>query len=218
MFVALPDFFYFSAPTMLDDPRALRQRLRAQRRDLPPAARQQAALAVAARLAEWPVFLAARRIAGYWACDGELNPCPLLERAWSAGQQVFLPILRDDASQPLQFAPYWRDTPLRCNRFRIPEPDTSPADWLEPAALDVVLTPLVAFDPVGARLGMGGGFYDRSFAFRRDPATGHEQHPWLVGLGYAFQQVAALPRQPWDVPLDGVVTEAALTLFRQAAA
>jgi len=77
-----------------------------------------------------------------------------------------------------------------------------------------VLTPLVAFDSFGNRLGMGGGFYDRSFVFRRDPVRRHHR-PYLLGLGYEFQKVAALPRQPWDVPLDAAVTETALWVFSE---
>lgn len=199
---------------MNDAPHDLRQRLRALRRALPPALQQQTGLAVADRLADWPGFTAAARIAGYWACDGELNPMPLLERAWAAHQQVYLPVLTDTPPQSLQFAPYRPDTPLRRNRFNIPEPDVPPPQWLKPAQLDLVLTPLVAFDSFGNRLGMGGGFYDRSFAFRRDPVRRHHR-PYLLGLGYEFQKVAALPRQPWDVPLDAAVTETALWVFSE---
>lgn len=200
---------------MIDDLPALRQRLRSLRRNQSLAEQQHAAWRVARRLTEWPVFAAANRIAGYWACDGELDPMLLLERAWAAGQQVYLPVLAGASPQSLQFAAYRADTPLRRNRFNIPEPDTSPTEWLEPAALDLVLTPLVAFDSSGNRLGMGGGFYDRSFAFLRD-SSDHGRRPYLLGLGYELQRIAALPRQPWDVPLDAAVTEAALYLFSGA--
>lgn len=197
------------------DPIPLRQQLRAQRRVLPVAKQRQAALAVADRLADWPPFVAARRIAGYWACQGELDPSPWLERAWPAGKAIYLPVLVD-TSQSLRFAPYRPETPLRHNRFNIPEPDIAPEAWLEPVELDLVLTPLVAFDEAGTRLGMGGGFYDRSFAFLLDPDY-RRHRPWLIGLGYAFQKVAALPRQPWDVPLDAVATEQGLHVFGERA-
>ncbi len=196
----------------MDSLHALRQRLRDSRRNLSPAEQQQAAAAVAQRLTDWPRFVAANRIAGYWACNGELDPMPLLARAWATGQQTYLPMLTGNPPQSLQFALYQPDTPLRRNRFHIPEPDISPAEWLEPPALDLVLLPLVAFDCYGNRLGMGGGFYDRSFAFLHDPAyCGHR--PYLLGLGYELQKIAALPRQPWDIPLDAAVTETALYPF-----
>ena len=198
---------------MTDDPRELRQRLRALRRALSPAERRQAALVVARRLEDWPVWTGATRVAGYWACDGELDPAPLLERAWAAHRSVYLPVLDGECS--LRFAPYAPGMPMRRNRFNIPEPDVPPAEWLEPSRLDVVLTPLVAFDLAGTRLGMGGGFYDRSFAFLRTPAYGGHP-PVLLGLGYEFQRVAEQVRQPWDVPVDAVVTEAALYVFSAA--
>ncbi len=209
-------FFY---PALLSiviiDPIPLRQQLRAQRRVLPVAEQRQAALTVADRLADWPPFVAARRIAGYWACQGELDPSPLLERAWRAGKAIYLPVLAD-TPQSLRFAPYRPGTPLRRNRFHIPEPDMAPEAWLESGELDLVLTPLAAFDETGTRLGMGGGFYDRSFAFLLNPD--HRGHrPWLIGLGYAFQKVAALPRQPWDVPLDAAATEQGLHVFGERA-
>ena len=195
---------------MTDDPRALRQRLRERRRALSPAMKRQAALAVASRLEDWPEWISAVRVAGYWACDGELDPAPLLERAWSTGRSVYLPVL--DRACALHFAPYSPGTPMRRNRFNIPEPAVAPETWLEPSRLDLVLTPLVTFDPTGTRLGMGGGFYDRTFAFLRDPGyRGHR--PVLLGLGYEFQRVAALVRHAWDVPLDAAVTEAALRRF-----
>jgi 5-formyltetrahydrofolate cyclo-ligase len=77
------------------------------------------------------------------------------------------------------------------------------------------LAPLVAFDRNGTRLGMGGGYYDRAFAFLRAPADGGRR-PVLLGLGYEFQKVAELIRQPWDVPLDAAVTESALYVFSAA--
>ena len=198
---------------MTDDPRELRQRLRALRRALSPAERRQAALTVASRLEDWPVWIDAIRVAGYWACDGELDPAPLLRRAWAVGRSVYLPVLDGECS--LRFASYLPGVPLRRNRFNIPEPETPPAEWLEPSRLDVVLTPLVAFDPTGTRLGMGGGFYDRTFAFLDDPDC-RGRRPVLLGLGYEFQRVAALVRQAWDVPLDAAVTEAALSVFSAA--
>src|SRR5687767_13746260 len=90
---------------------------------------------------------------------------------------------------------------MRRNRFGIPEPT---GRRCAPQQLDLVLLPLVAFDRRGARLGMGGGFYDRTFAFLR---VAGRRKPRLVGLAHHFQEVAQLPREPWDVPLAAIVTE-----------
>lgn len=195
---------------MIDDLRELRQRLRTLRRVLSPAERRRAALAVVRRLEDWPAWTVAMRIAGYWACDGELDPAPSLECAWAAQRSVYLPVLEGECS--LRFAPYLPGMPLRRNRFNIPEPEVAAEEWLEPSQLDLVLTPLVAFDRTGTRLGMGGGFYDRAFGFLCDPVY-RSHRPLLLGLGYEFQRVANLARQPWDVPLDAAVTETTLSVF-----
>ena len=154
------------------------------------------------------VFVRSRHLAGYLAIDGELDPAPLLERARAMGKRVYLPVLAGNPAAHLLFAPYHLDMAMQANRFGILEPDVPAADLLLPQHLDLVLTPLVAFDLHGTRLGMGGGFYDRTFAFRHNPA--HLPRPLLLGLAYELQKVAELPRQSWDIPLDGIVTEQAL--------
>ncbi len=191
---------------------ALRQQLRNLRRNISASDRQQAALNVAKRLENTPFFINSPKIAAYWAFDGELNPKYLLEHARAMSKQVYLPVLAEN--RRLQFAAYQPDKPLRLNRYRIPEPDIPPAEHVLPSQLDLILTPIVAFDAAGTRLGMGGGFYDRSFAFLRDSSY-RGKHPYLVGLGYELQRITKLKRQPWDVPLDAVVTEKALHLFCQ---
>ena len=190
-------------------PNELRQQLRAQRLHLSTVQRQTAALAIRDYMAHSDVFIAAARIAAYWACNGELDPLPVLESAWALGKAVYLPIV---VGQSLQFAPYQPDTRLRLNRFRIPEPDVPTSTWLPATALDLVLAPLVAFDSNGTRLGMGGGFYDRSLAFRL-AGDDSGQLPYCVGLAYELQRVAQLERQPWDVPLDAVVTESGWQVY-----
>lgn len=192
---------------------ALRQQLRAARRILTDCERQVAADAVADQVIAWPAYVESLSIAGYWACLGELDLMPLFERAWATNKHIYLPIVVDDPLQTLRFAPYRPDIALRRNRFKIPEPDLPAAEWLLPQQLDLLLMPLVAFDAMGTRLGMGGGFYDRSFAFLLDPAyLGHR--PCLLGVGYEFQKTATLlPREHWDVPLTAAITEAALYVF-----
>ena len=182
----------------------LRQRLRAARRALSPDARRQAAAAAAAILANLPQFHAARRVAAYVAVDGELDPAPLIAAAWTAGKQVYLPALPPDDHGPLAFQLYTAETRLLPNRLRIPEPDAPLASAISAMELDLVLAPLVGFDAEGRRLGMGGGFYDRSFAFLKD---GRTQRPVLIGLAYECQRVAELDEASWDVPLTAVVTE-----------
>ncbi len=111
-----------------------------------------------------------------------------------------LPVLHGDV---LRFAPWRAGDPLVTNRFGIPEPDVEPSSALAPEALALVVMPLVGFDGHGQRLGMGGGWYDRSFAFRR----GRAAPPWLVGAGFGVQQVEALEAASWDIVPDAICTE-----------
>ena len=148
-------------------------------------------------------FQDASHIAVYIAMDGEIDPEQLVAHARAAGKTLYLPVLENGNDGRLEFAPWQPHTPLFPNRFKIPEPRVR-AEMLCPAGdLDLVLAPLVAFDSDGHRLGMGGGYYDRSFAFLK---TGVRK-PLLIGLAYEFQRVSSLPAEAWDVPLAGVATE-----------
>jgi 5-formyltetrahydrofolate cyclo-ligase len=189
----------------------VRRDMRARRRALSAHERARLSQAAARQFARHRLFHAARHVAGYLPNDGELDATPLMEAAWRMGKQVYLPVLSNFHGDHLLFAPYWPTTPLVSNRFGIPEPIAALRHCIPLARLDLVLTPLVAFDGEGNRLGMGGGFYDRSFAFLRRRRQWHK--PRLVGMAFGFQQAAALQRQHWDVPLQGVVTEQGFRAF-----
>ncbi len=182
----------------------IRRRNRELRAALDADALARAAAALRARLLELPVYREARRIAAYFAVNGEIDLGPLIESALDAGKQVYLPNLDRET---LRFSPYFHGQKMRINRYRLPEPDVDDDAMLEPRELDLVLAPLVAFDAARNRLGMGGGFYDRSFAFRRDPGC---DQPALVGVAHELQRVDALVPKPWDVRLDMVVTDQAV--------
>ncbi|WP_305804142.1 5-formyltetrahydrofolate cyclo-ligase [Stenotrophomonas sp. YIM B06876] len=186
----------------MTDPRQdLRRQLRQLRRDIPAAGRIAAAEALATRLLALPFAGITGPVAGYWALDGEIA----LHR-WQmrlpATQTYCLPILHGDV---LRFAPWRPGQALTSNRYGIPEPDVHADDALPAEAMALVVAPLVGFDSLGRRLGMGGGWYDRSFAFRQRQAA----PPWLVGAGFATQQVPALPVEDWDVTVDAICTEQA---------
>lgn len=187
-----------------DDRDSLRQQLRARRRALSAPARLAAADALAQRLLELPFAPRHGHVGGYWAMDGEIA----LHR-WQLSLpdtvHYCLPVL---SGTTLRFAPWRPGQPLTANRYGIPEPDVAIAQTLAPEQMALVVAPLVGFDAAGGRLGMGGGWYDRSFAFRQRQAP----PPWLVGAAFDAQQVAALPVAAWDVALDAVCTES-LTLL-----
>lgn len=189
---------------MTDSKQAIRQLMRQQRRELAPDRQQQAAdqLALIAGRQVW--FERARRLAFYLASDGELDPAPLMALAQAAGKHCFLPFLDPVHHDRMHFLPYREGDNLVPNRYGIPEPDVHLTHAAPAWTLDVVLLPLVAFDRQGNRLGMGGGFYDRTFA-RLRRAKGNA--PLLVGVAHSFQEVDALPAEPWDVPLNAIATE-----------
>jgi 5-formyltetrahydrofolate cyclo-ligase len=150
----------------------------------------------------------ARRIACYLANDGEIDPGPAMGLLRRGGRRILLPVLHGET---LWFLPYHPETPLARNRFGIPEPAVSARRRCPARNLDVVLVPLVAFDAAGNRLGMGGGFYDRTFAYLRNRAVW--KRPLLIGVAYEFQRLDALPSQAWDIPMHGIATEKRLYRF-----
>jgi 5-formyltetrahydrofolate cyclo-ligase len=187
----------------LNERTRLRAELRARRERLPAPARIAAASGLAAVLEQLPEFLVDQRVAGYWAVGGELPLHVVLGALVARGQQYHLPVLV--GGRRLHFAAWRRDVELAPNRYGIPEPQCAPQQLHAPQDLELVLVPLVGFDRRGNRLGSGAGYYDRSFAFLKDAAR--PAQPLLVGIGYSFQEVPALPAQDWDVRMDFIATE-----------
>jgi 5-formyltetrahydrofolate cyclo-ligase len=187
--------------------KALRDRLRAARAALPPETLAAHARAASALLWRLPVMARAQDIACYWAVPGEVDCGPIMAEAWSRGRRLYLPVLQRNH---LVFAAWHTGEPLTANRYGIPEPSLHAASCRRAQALDVVIAPLVAFDAKGSRLGMGGGYYDRTLGFTR--SRGRWRLPHFIGLAHELQCVARLPRQAWDIPLHAVVTERSVRL------
>jgi len=184
---------------------ALRARLRAARAQLSPAQRQTASARVAAHLAGTRLYLVSRRIACYLPSDGEVDTSEIIDRLWRMRRDVFLPVLSRLRYDRLWFAPAMPGMELVPNRFGIPEPKVSVRELVRAQEVDLILLPLVAFDKNGNRVGRGAGFYDRSLAFLRN--RHFLRAPRVLGLAYDFQRVPKIAVDPWDVPLDGVVTD-----------
>ena len=184
------------------DRKALRKALRARRGSVPDNERARAAQLVARNADRYLHLRAGWRVAIYASLPSELDTAPLIELARSRGCTVYVPrIDRHALARKMRFVELAGRQ--RRNRLGIHEPEgslTIGARWL-----DVVFLPLVGFDACGVRLGMGGGFYDRAFAFRRWRHAWHA--PRLIGLAYSFQQVESLTAAVHDVRLDAVVTE-----------
>ena len=184
---------------------ALRAKMRAVRVQLSPSERRAASEHVTAHLTATRLFLVSRRVACYLPADGEIDPSGIIDRLWRMRKDVFLPVLSRLRHDRLWFAPAMPGMELVPNRFGIPEPKVTVRELVRAQEVDLILIPLVAFDKQGNRLGRGAGFYDRSLAFLRDRRF--LRTPRVLGLAYDFQRVPKVATDPWDVPLDGVVTD-----------
>ncbi len=184
---------------------ALRRKLRQTRRQLSSAQQRHAARRLYRQLSHHPLFRRARHIALYLPNDGEIDPRLLLRAAQRRGKATYLPVLNPWPRTRMVFQRIEPGERLRRNRFGIFEPVIRTARQRRVWALDLLLMPLVGFDGNGGRLGMGGGFYDRSLAYRARRKKSHK--PTLLGLAHECQRVDRLPLETWDVPLLGTVTD-----------
>lgn len=148
-------------------------------------------------------FQSAQHVAIYHTHDGEISTELLIEDLILRKKILYLPVLHPFKKGHLVFVRIDKNTKMKKNRFGILEPVFSLEKTLNPAFLHWVCMPLVAFDAAGNRLGMGGGFYDRTFAFVRTSRV----KPKLVGLAYELQKYASLPAESWDIPLAAIATE-----------
>lgn len=188
----------------LRDRQDIRSHIRHLRRSLSTAQQQAAADRVAEHAINFAPVTQAQNIALFLSFDGELNTRPLIARLWQQHKNVFLPVLHPFARGQLLFLRYTPESDLRLNRLRIPEPPLDVRHIIPLSQLDIIMMPLVAFDSHGQRLGMGGGFYDRTLQH-------WQQHRLAtIGLAHDCQHVDALPVAEWDVPLSAVITPAKL--------
>jgi 5-formyltetrahydrofolate cyclo-ligase len=178
---------------------SLRQALSNRRLGLSAAEKMAAAEIVAERiLAKLPD--SGGYLAGYWAMAGEL-PLHVLQMRLPPQWLWCLPVVQ--VGRQLRFAPWRNGDALGSNRYGIPEPMLAAESCLAPQAMQAVILPLLGFSRSGQRLGMGGGYYDASFAFRKHQSA----PPQLIGAAFACQEIEPFAAQDWDVPLDHVATE-----------
>ena len=187
---------------MPDTRDTLRSSLREKRQELSPEQQKTAAGSLFGMLRNQNFFRVAQRIAFYQVAGGEIDPRMLLDLALSEGKSCFLPIIQQDNPEFVSFAPYDANTELVPNKWGIAEPSTS--EVISPTNFDVVFVPLVGFSKDCFRLGMGKGFYDRTFSFK---IFNRSSSPMLVGLAHESQLVDSFPLESWDVRLDAVATE-----------
>jgi len=184
--------------------KSLRQTLRLRRRALTPPQQRFAAAKLCRLLKHQPLFVRSRHVAFYLPNDGEIDPRPLMDAALACGKRCYLPVLKPGSENRLWFVRFDKHTQLHNNRFGIPEPRTDYRQTLTAEQLDLVLMPLVGFDAEGGRMGMGGGFYDRTFAFKHQL---QHSKTYLLGLAHSCQRVEQLDVAAWDIPLNAIATE-----------
>lgn len=185
----------------MSDKSGIRRFGRRARRALSAAERDSLSLDISAHVLASRLFRRAGSIGCYLPMAEEVNTWPVIERAWRMNKRIFVPVL--EKQRRMRFVEISARTVLTRNAFGLMEPGEKKS--CPPSRLDLVLTPLVAFDAELHRIGMGGGYYDRAFSFLR-----HRQHyrrPKLVGLAFACQQVEHIDASPWDIPLFQVYTE-----------
>ena len=191
---------------------AIRQQIRQQRQQLSVQQQLQAGIDLVSQFSQHPHIQHAQHIAIYLHNDGELDTQAVINWCWQQDKHVYIPILHPFSHKQLLFTRLTPTTPLVKNKYGISEPQLDVSQVIPYLDLDLVCSPLVAFDLAGNRLGMGGGYYDRTFAqhqfVRRD-----QQPPYVLGLAHDCQQHDNLPVAPWDMPIKEIITPSRTIAF-----
>lgn len=181
----------------------LRQEKRKQRQNLSKETRSHSSEIIVKKLLETDAYQNASRVGAYLALPEEVDVQKVIESAWKDGKTVYLPVVLG-WGRALKFVPYSPDSQLVRDVLNIPIPDVGCERYIDASELDIVTTPLVAFDEQCNRIGMGGGFYDRTFAFKAQQQTS----PVLIGVAFEVQKVdKPIPVNTWDICPNHIITE-----------
>ena len=191
----------------------IRKSIRQQRRALSRREQNQHQQTVIKQIFRTGLLRKHKRIAVYLDSDGELATDQIIRRLLKMKKQVYLPVLFPFAKNKLLFFPYTKKTRLIKNRFDIEEPKFF-RRRITTASLSLIFMPLVAFDEQGNRIGMGGGFYDRTLSRCKTQRQSHL--PVLIGLAHELQKVNNIDKRSWDIPLDGLITEKKVRKYSKA--
>jgi 5-formyltetrahydrofolate cyclo-ligase len=151
-----------------------------------------------------------KKVGLYLSFDGELDTGELIQSCWQKDIEIYLPVLHPFSPGHLLFQEYTKDTQMIRNKYGIEEPKLDVTKTLPCDQLDVLFTPLVAFDEQGNRLGMGGGFYDRTLSAL---LQNERVKTCVVGLAHNIQLSKDLPIEAWDMSLPAVLTPSRLYRF-----
>ena len=177
--------------------KTLRQSIRIQRRSISASHREKFSKRLLSQVQKLANFKNGQKIALYLPNDGEIDRKYIQIFLKNKGFCIYLPVL---FGKSLKFAKI--DKNFKKNRYGIEEPVST--QILNANQLNIIFMPLVGFDKDKNRIGMGGGFYDRTLSFKNRQIN--YKNPKLYGLAFDCQKVAKLDAKPWDVPLDAVVT------------
>lgn len=180
----------------------LRQKIRDLRKSISPELHAHYSSQLIDQFARSERIQKAECVALYFSVDGEIDTAGVIDWCLKRGKKVALPVLHPFSKGNLLFMNYDTNTIMVKNKYNIPEPELNVQYVIPLNRIDILFTPMVAFDHEGNRLGMGGGYYDRTLQ------TYHQDHtgPYPIGLALDIQEVDALPTEIWDVPLPEIIT------------
>lgn len=187
------------------DKAALRRELRARRKAITSADRLAAGKSLVRLALRHRLLVSGRRIGLYMPANHEIDVKPLLDRARALRVECFLPVVPAIGRKRMWFSHLGKRSHWTANRYGIPENHHPLAKRVRAHGLDILFMPLLGFDARGFRLGMGGGYYDASLAYLRRFRIW--RRPRVIGVAYSAQEIACLPEESWDIPLDAVLTE-----------
>ena len=185
----------------------IRKALQASRKNLTPVFQENAANALCFTLQNDVAIKNAKNIAVYLASNAELDLQPFIQWCWQQNKQVYLPVVHPFSKGNLLFLRYHRNSTMVMNQYNIAEPTLDVRDIIPMTQLDLILTPLVGFDVTGARIGMGGGYYDRTLVKWYEHYLSNQAYtPFPIGIAHDCQQVNNVPIESWDIPLPKIIT------------
>ncbi|MCK5817810.1 MAG: 5-formyltetrahydrofolate cyclo-ligase [Psychromonas sp.] len=180
----------------------LRTQIRKKRHSITSEEQQQAAFQLAQKLTQHSLVTKSKNIAIFLSNDGEIGTLPFINWCWLNNKAIYLPVVHPFTQGHLLFLEYLQKSEMTINQYGIYEPTLNIQNIISPHQLDIIFTPLVAFDSNGNRLGMGGGYYDRLLA----PWFKNKMGGKPIGLAHDCQQVQNIPHETWDIPLPEIIT------------
>jgi len=190
--------------------KAHRLTLKNARQAIHPFKRMCAARASTQLLRNFSPLQSAKRVGSYLDVNGEFPMAAINAMLLQQQKTLFFPKIEDFKNARMHFAQWTSSSRLKANKFEIPEIVAPTLPHSRALPLDLIFVPLLGFDNTGNRLGMGGGFYDRYLANYTTT-----KKPFVLGVAYDIQRLAKLKVEPWDYPLDAILTETGIQRFRR---